>query len=289
MKAIKTSVSIEVTSDFGKTLSEGRYITFNAGYGIGQRYYDITVEVGSSLWVECLWHQVNFTKLGITKAEFMLPMYGWLHKKLPTDLGSNRTDGHSAFSWCNSYHISKNGKTILLNGDKVYTLDGKFLFSHKDKEMEAATPKAPKGLPFVMGGKDAYGTTVQLGGCDTTLTAILNATIVTGQDRGLISEEYSYKNNINWRTDIDIIGYPTVKGQTSCIQCYCDPFQGPSEVTYDWSFAGKGYVTLGYKRTITLLRELGAEVPKHLLDWEASLPAPKKPSYPTEGNGWKLL
>jgi len=275
-------VNIEVNRDFGMTLSKGQYVTYNAPYGIGQRYYDIRCQVGSELWVSCLYNQVNLRITGVSELEFRLPMYSWLRRIIPTNLGSNRRDGHSSFSWNNSFSIEKLKNVIVINGgEKAFTLSGGKLKSKMDIELENAIAKAPKGVPFLKGNDDSYGTTVTLGLNKTTLLSLFNATVLTGQDTEKIARDYSGVSKCEWRSDKNSVGFPIDANKISCIMTCWESQQDDSEPQMWWSFYGKEYVILGYKRSYMLLKELGGVIPEFLKKYE--------PLYPKSGNGWKLL
>lgn len=279
----KEMVIIEVNSNFGKLLSLGEYHTFNAGYNIGSTYYDIEVEINSPLWKECLWNQVNFSVEGLTEKEFILPMYSWLHKLIPTNLGSNRRDEHSAFSWCNSFSIIKKGSRIILNeGQSEYTTSGKKVLSSMDKELINAEAKAPANVPHITGKVIEYGTTVTLWEDSTYLKAFLNATIVLGNDKENIKSSYCGRDNINWAKDYNIVGYPTMVGVISCISVenFSNNYDD-TDPTFMWLFPNKGtYVPLGHKKSFALLKKLGGEIPEWLEEKVKGL---------TSGEGWKVL
>ncbi len=256
------TVNIEVTHDFNDSITPNR-VLFNAPYGTYGKYFDVMCEVGSPLWVECLWHQVNFTATGFTKEEFVLPSYSWLHKLLPTGLGSNRKDGHSSSSWTSSYSIVKDVDTITLNGDDVYDLQGKFLYSNMEREIEAATPHAPDGVPYLESEFSDYGTTVSLGRWDSKFTATFNALSILSEDLDAISNKYKICDDINWSKRNILIAYPEVLGIHSCVlQEDCDPNNWETE-TYWWLFPGKTkWIALGEKISLSLIAKLEKKMTK---------------------------
>lgn len=250
------TVSIECTHNFNGTINPTKTV-YNAPYGIYGTYYDIVVEIGSPLWVEALWHQVNFTATGFTKEEFMLPKYAWLHKLLPIGLGSNRKDGHSAFSWESSYSIKKEGKTITLNGDKVYTLRGKKLYSNLEKELEKATPKAPKDVPFIQTESTDYGTTVSLGRWDSSFVALLNATVKTSCDFDKIADKYKIRDDVNWSKRYVSVAYPETPEKHCCVLQEDRDNNNYETETYWWLFPGKTtWVSLKKGISLRLLKKL---------------------------------
>jgi hypothetical protein len=209
-------------------------------------------------------------------------MYSWLHKKLPTNLGSNRKDGHSAFSWSRSYSIKKEGKTVTLNGDEVYTLCGKRLYSNLEKELEAATPTAPKGVPFLRTESSEYGTTVSLGRWDSNYIGLLNANVENSCDLDEIANKYSVCDDINWSHRYISIAYPVYTGVTACVlQQDCDN-NDYETTTFWWLFPNKTeWVALGDRRSYDLLQQHGGTIPQWLED------AVK--GYPTKGEGWAVI
>jgi len=276
------TVNIEVKAEFGKTISDGKYVTCDAGYDIGKRYYDIDCQVGSQLWIDCLWNQSNLAITGMTQLEFGLPMYTWLRKLIPTNLGSNRRAGHSAFDWDNSFSIEKLNDTIIINGgEKKFTLSGKKLKSKMDFDLEAAVAKAPKGVRFVKGNDESYGTTVTLGMEKTHVIAVLNATIVVGKDTEKIKESYSGISKCEWHSEKTSVGFATDITKPSCIMTCWESQQEDGDPIYMWSFSGKEYIVLGYKRSYILLKENGGVIPEFLEKYA--------PLYPKSGNGWKLI
>jgi hypothetical protein len=277
-------VSIEVNPEYGKTVTEKHKSLYNAPYGIYGTHYDVDVEVDSPEWVLALWHQVNLSVSGMTLKEFQLPIYKWLWKLIPDNLGSNRKDCHSAFAWSNSFCFVKEKNFITLNGDKVYTLDGKYIKSNMEKEVANATPKAPKGYPEMTTVDESYGTTVCLGGTIASMENIFGATVQVSCDLEEIRKKYVTRESVNWRKEIVYKGWPSDLAKPACVSVYyCTYNRNDDETTYYWYFPGKSkWVPLGARKTAHLLLSMGATLPEELAQYTATY-------YPKQGNGWKVV
>ncbi len=252
----KRTVTIEVTHNFNENILPHK-VCFNAPYGVYGTHFDVECEVCSPLWVEALWHQVNFSAEGFTKEEFCSSKFSWLHKMLPTNLGSSRKDCHSAFYWSASFWIKKEGDYVALSNGCVYSLEGNLLWSEEEYLLQDATPSAPEGVPFLQAEDFESGTTVTLYSHQEKFTALYNGVVERSVDLEEIRCWFATMQDVNWAKKFITIAYPENVGKHCCIlQETCDN-NGWETITYWWLFPNKsGWTELGEEISLKLINRL---------------------------------